>query len=100
MVREIEGKFSNKAKHFNVMIEGIWPTPFEGESERPGFYTTYDVIAETEEEAVNQIKRFEPEEVKDSIKVEEIKIIENRPNDPTGVYETSGYGFFPRDDKN
>jgi tetratricopeptide (TPR) repeat protein len=100
MVREIEGKFSNKAKHFNVMIEGIWPTPFEGESERPGFYTTYDVIAETEEEAVNLIKRFEPEEVKDSIKVEEIKIIENRPNDPTGVYETSGYGFFPRDDKN
>lgn len=98
MIREIEGKISDNAKHFNVMIEGIWPTPFEGETDCPGFFTTYDVIAETEEEAVILIKRFEPKEVRDTIKVEEIKIIEDRPNDPIGVYETSGYSFFPRDD--
>jgi tetratricopeptide (TPR) repeat protein len=98
MIREIEGKISDNAKHFNTMIEGIWPTPFEGETDRPGFFTTYDVIADTEEEAVSLIKRFEPKEVRDTIKVEEIKIIEERSNDPIGVYETSGYGFFPRGD--
>ena len=98
LIREIEGKISDNAKHFNIRIKGIWSTPMVGETDRPGFFTTYAVIAETEEEAFKLIKRFEPKEVRDTIKVEEINIIKDHIKGPIGVYNTSGYIFFPQND--
>ncbi len=76
------------------MIEGIWPEPFEGETIKPGFYTSYNVVAENIDQAFELIKRFEPDYVQDSLKIEESEILEDGYNEPIGIYSANTYSFF------
>jgi hypothetical protein len=94
LIREIEGKFSKESKYFRIMIQGIWPQPIEGDRDKPGFYTSYDVIADTLEEAMAYIKRFEPRDTHHTLKVEENEILGKYPRSPQGVYDVCGYLFF------
>ncbi len=94
LIREIEGRFSENSKYFRILIEGVWHQPFEGESENPGFYTSYDVVADTLDDALDLIKRFEPTDIEHSLKIDEHEILENIPENPQGIYSTSGYSFF------
>jgi hypothetical protein len=57
----------------------------------------YDVIAETENEAIYFIKEFEPFAIRDTFKIEEIKKIKKMPNELKGVYHTIGYCFYDRE---
>ncbi|MDH5764332.1 MAG: hypothetical protein OEZ51_15305 [Nitrospinota bacterium] len=82
------------AKYFRLIIEGIWHTPFEGETNLPGFFTNYDVIANDEEEALEIIKYFEPPEIHYSLKIADSEILK-APKQPKGVYGTMSYNFFP-----
>ncbi|MBN2384655.1 hypothetical protein JXQ70_17410 [bacterium] len=94
LIREIENKFSKNAKYYRIMIEGIWSEPFEGETEKPGFFTSYDVVAENIEQAFELIKRFEPYYVQDSLKIKESEILEENSSDPIGIYSANSYIFF------
>ncbi len=96
LIREIEAKRSQKSKYFRMDIEGTWPEPFEDESKIHGFFTSYDVVADTKKEALEFIKRFEPEEVRDSLKIDYSKVLESSSDDPKGVYHAAGYRFFPK----
>jgi tetratricopeptide (TPR) repeat protein len=82
LIREIDNLSSKSAKHFHVLILGIWPEPFEGESIEPGFFSNYQVVAENIEQALGFIKRFEPTKLHKSIKIEEYEILENCPEEP------------------
>jgi tetratricopeptide (TPR) repeat protein len=90
--------FSN-AKHFRIMINGRWPEPFEGESDIPWFFTTYEVVADDQTEAFDIIKCFEPVTLHESLKMEEVEIVKKSPNQPKGVYETTGYTFYTENSK-
>lgn len=94
LIREIENKFSKSAKYYRIMIEGVWPEPFEGETTKPGFYTSYDVVAENIDQAFELIKRFEPDYVHDTLKIEESEILEENYNEPIGIYSAYPYSFF------
>lgn len=78
-----------------VRIRGRWSEPFEGESEAPGFYATYEVVAETAEEAMTFILPYEPEGVRETLAVDECTRREAAADQPKGVYEVSSYAFFP-----
>jgi len=95
LIREIDNLSSSNAKYFSIIIMGVWPEPFEGEELNPGFFTTYKVVADDIDQSLLFIKRFEPSEVHSSIKVEESEILDENPNVRLGVYETTGYDFFP-----
>ena len=95
LVREIDNLTSETAKYFNILIMGVWLEPFEGESTKPGFFTSYKVVAEDTEHTLHFIKRFEQPEIHKTIKIEESEILNEKPNAPLGVYETTGYSFFP-----
>ena len=90
--------FSN-AKHFRIMINGRWPEPFEGESEIPWFFTTYEVVADDQTAAFDIIKCFEPVALHESLKMKEVEIVKKSPKQPKGVYETSGYAFYTENAK-
>jgi len=94
LLREIDGKKSQESKHFHIIIEGEWHSPLDGDSECPGFYTSYDVIAENQRQAFEYLRVFEPEEIRSSLKIDEAKAIEDRPGEPQGVYSTCGYAFY------
>ncbi len=94
LIREIEGILSINSKYFRLMIEGVWNTPFDGYQQCPGFFISYDVVAEDQEEAVFFIKRFEPVGVRNRIAIQDVDTLKPSPELPKGVYFTSGYCFF------
>jgi hypothetical protein len=75
------------------ILKGKWHEPFEGEKQNPGFYISYDVVADNQDEALSFIKEFEPDAVRKSLMIKKIEIFEANPQ-PKGIYKTAGYSFF------
>lgn len=93
--REIYGgQGDDELNHYRLLIHGTWSEPFEAGEPLPGFYTTYEVVAEDENEAMDFVRAFEPESVRESLAIEESEVL-RRYATHKGVYMTSGYGFFP-----
>jgi hypothetical protein len=61
------------------------------------YFVTYDVVADTKDEALNFIREFEDEEFRMNLTVEESEIIEPRPDSPKGVYWHGGRAFYKKD---
>ncbi|MHC4728631.1 MAG: tetratricopeptide repeat protein [Planctomycetota bacterium] len=99
LIREIESQYSASSKYYRILVEGLWHEPLDDDTSIPGFFINYDVVAENEEEVLMYIKRFEPEVVHNSLKIEGIKILEESPNQPKGVYTVSGYMYFVDEDE-
>jgi len=97
LLRELTAESSPDAKLYRVMVEGDWHEVPEGYDEPPGFFTTYHVVAEDPEEALYLLSPFEPEELRESLRVEECEELEAWPGEPKGVYEASPYQLFPAD---
>jgi hypothetical protein len=96
VVRDVAHALSPTSRLMRVMIRGRWSVPVEGETEPPGFFATYDVVADTADEALAFIRPFEPEGVRDTLAVEECTPGEAVPDEPKGVYEArGGHTFFP-----
>ncbi|MEZ4772276.1 MAG: hypothetical protein R3D00_03770 [Bacteroidia bacterium] len=92
LFREVNGRFSENSKIYSVVISGIL-NDSESEDEIP-FITTYGVVADSEEDALDLIREFEIEAViKDSLEVEEIASTENEEGDPKGIYMVGGFAF-------
>ena len=91
-----ENDFS-KAKYHKIMIEGKWDEPFEEGEEIEGFLVNYNVMADDENEALEFIKYFEPPEIHDSLKINEVEILKSK-KQPKGVYGVSEYFFFKEDE--
>jgi tetratricopeptide (TPR) repeat protein len=99
VIREQNERASAKARHMSVMIRGRWHEPFEGHDEPPGFFATYEVVAETPEESLAFIRPFEPERLRDSLGVEECTEHEFATDMLKGVYDVHpGYYMFPWDE--
>ncbi len=94
LIREIRNNNDyNNAKYMRIYLCGKFYKPFihEGDTVH-SFMVCYFVIADDEIEALNFIKEFEPEEIRNILKVErEIKILDDMPKKPKGVYEISSY---------
>jgi tetratricopeptide (TPR) repeat protein len=102
LIRNIENRRTPQAKYYRLLIEGDWPEEIEDKKARlrpAGFFTTYDVVADSKEEAFTYVCGFEPEEMRDSLKIEECEVLEKRPDGPKGVYRITGYGIFSRKPK-
>ncbi len=96
VIREVTNKISPASRHMTLLIRGRWPEPFEGETEAPGFFVTYEVVAETPQEAMLFIIPFEPEGVRETLAIEECTDREAAADQPKGVYNACrGYAFYP-----
>lgn len=98
LLREIEGQVSPGAVSYQIMVEGALPERDE-EGRRWGFFSTYDVVADSVEEAMDYIRRFEGEEISPSLCVSEYEAIEASPSDPKGVYSYNGRTLFSGEDE-
>jgi len=95
LVRGVENQISPDGKYYRILLEGRWHEPIEGSEAPPGFYVGYDVVADSELEALELIKRFEPAGVRDSLRIDKKEVLEARPDEPKGVYRANrGYSFF------
>ncbi len=97
LLREIRSASPYRnAKYLRILISGHDPAPRAGHDKPLGFFTTYDVVADDEGEALRFIKEFEAPHIAGSLAIEEIETIKS-PKQPKGVYETTPYNLFPLD---
>lgn len=101
LVREIEGEYSDSAKYFRILVNGRWDLEdLEGDERVDGFWRKYDVVADDEAEAMRFISRIEREEVRGTLRADEIEVIDDDASDqPKGIYWCSGHAFYQERDQ-
>lgn len=100
LVREIEADYSDDARYYRILVNGRWYLEETGESHIDGFWRKYDVVADDEDEAMRFIARLEREEVRDTLRADEVEIVSDDASDqPKGVYWCSGYAFYREGDE-
>ncbi len=94
LIREIRNNndYSN-AKYMRIFIEGL-------SNDVEGFFIYYDVVADDEIEALNFIKEFEPEEIRNSLKIKEMEILDSVSKQPKGIYNVGEYYSYPLTEEN
>lgn len=98
LIRDIDAKYSKTANYYRLLIHGIIPITSPRYRETKGFYTTYDVVADNADEGLQFIREFEDDEVKGNLFIDDEDLMEQRPNDPKGVYWRTGYSFYEKED--
>lgn len=95
MLRQVYHMESTEAQHFRLLVRGTWFEPIEQHGTgNPGFYSTFDIVADNAEEAMAFAAELEPDEVRDSLVVEEVSVLGPCPQDLKGVYNRTGYAFY------
>ncbi|MBN2425267.1 MAG: hypothetical protein JXB44_09605, partial [Calditrichaceae bacterium] len=75
LIREIGNNYSINNKYFRILITGDWLGE-DNKDKKYGFYSSYDIVADSEQKALSMIKEFESAPIdKDSVKIDEIKEI-------------------------
>lgn len=97
MMRELNNQESAAARHYWIIARGTWSSPLEESEELPSFYSTYEVVADSPDDALEYIRQLEPDDVRDCMAVEEWKELEACPDMLKGVYTRTGYCFFPKE---
>ncbi|MDR3399585.1 MAG: hypothetical protein P4M06_18730 [Pandoraea sp.] len=91
---------SDTAHAMHLIVEGQWYEPLEDEDPdgpAPEFVTTYDVVADDEEEALRLIAECEPPQVRESLRIAETHPIDHEDESSTpfkGVYATGDYHMY------
>jgi tetratricopeptide (TPR) repeat protein len=91
---------SDTARAMHLIVEGQWYEPLEDEDPdgpAPEFVTTYDVVADDEEEALRLIAECEPPQVRESLRIAETHPIDHEGESPApykGVYATGDYHMY------
>ena len=58
----------------------------------------YDVVADSVEQALTFVERMEAPAVRGLLLVEEHEVLEDRPDDPKGVYKRTERHYYERED--
>ena len=95
VIREARPLTSTKAHLMRLIVAGKWSEPFDGRNEPPGFFTTYWVVADSLEEALEFVRPFEPAAVRDTLAISSYVLEEPAADLAKGVHEAlGGYTFF------
>ncbi|MCI0567489.1 MAG: hypothetical protein L0Z52_04745 [Acidobacteria bacterium] len=95
LIREIAHRQSPSARYMRLLVRGRWNESITGDEEPPGFYVTYEVVADSREEAMQMIRPFEPAAIRESLSLERCDILEKAPDQPMGVYVAApAYAYF------
>ena len=93
LIRDIDARHCREAKYFRLLIHAANENPEDPDWK--GYYTTYDVVAASEDQALAWIREFErPEESQVTLSVESCDTLEERPEDPIGVYRATGRCYY------
>lgn len=98
LIREINSHQSEKTTHYRIEVEGRYYAPVKKDIVEMPFLTLYGVVAESPEEAMDYIKQFERDEIKDTIKFREAKELEPKPDIPKGIYSTHDLVALPEEE--
>jgi tetratricopeptide (TPR) repeat protein len=99
LVRDIDEQYSAASKYYRLLVHAALPQNHELRREVQGYFIKYDVVAETPEEALGFVREFENAEFPAAeLRIEEAEQLEDRPEDPKGVYHFTGRNFYEDED--
>ncbi|MHC4117647.1 MAG: hypothetical protein ACYSWO_09080 [Planctomycetota bacterium] len=99
LIRDIDGKYSEKAQYFRLLIHGVMPDDHALRDEPKGYYVTCDVVAETADQALGFLREIENAEMGPAdLALAESEVLEQRPESPMGVYTRSPAVCYERED--
>ncbi len=91
LIRDIRDERCKESKYYRLVIQGnSLDTPASVE----GFYAPYDVVAESEEEAMTFIEEVESLTGFDHLEIEESEVLSQRVRDPKGIYRAGTRTYF------
>lgn len=97
-LRAVRNATSETAHGMHLIVEGQWYEPLEDEDPEgpaPAFVTTFDVVADDEDEALRLIAECEPPQVRESLRIVETHPLDHESPTPTkGVYATGEYHMY------
>ncbi len=91
LIRDIRDERSKDSKYFRLVIQG---NSLDAPASVEGFYAPYDVVAESEEEAMVFIEEVESLTGFDHLEIEEIEVLTARVRDPKGIYRAGTRTYF------
>lgn len=99
LFREMDPQFSDSPIYFELVVQGtLVAEEVSEELESQTFLTTYGVVADSEEEALNYIKTFEIDAIdKKSLRIVSQETEAADTEDAKGIYVVGGFGFFEQE---
>ena len=90
LIRHVDGKFADRVRYYRLLLHAEIPATHFLSSEATGYFVSYDVIAETAEEAFELLREFEDPELMPGLQIEEIELdADAKPDEPKGVCRRS-----------
>ena len=90
LLRSIEGLYAEQVRYYRLLLHAEIPEGHALASEAVGYFVTYDVVAESVDEALDFVRRFEDPELAPLLEIEEIEMDEDCvANEPKGVCHRS-----------
>ena len=94
MRRKSEDKETN---HYNLMVGGTWfPSPDKKSELSKGFFATFAVCADDEDEALRFVAELQTDEIK-NLRIEEVELVD-QVTEPKGVYSATAYMLYGDED--
>ena len=92
--RELDGLFSEQSRTFELELRGVWEGDHEESAEEKPYQTHYQVIADSEEEALALIQSYEPKHLSGpAMKIVQSRSEPNPEEELKGVYLVSPLDF-------
>jgi hypothetical protein len=93
-LREIRRKPTDfPTNHYHLVVEGEWSHSPDGMDQKPtGFFASYSVCADSQEEALSFLTELQPDAV-NNLRISEAKLT-NTVTEPKGVYSAGSYIFY------
>lgn len=96
LIRDIGGRYSANACYFRLLVHCRVPEAsprFEAGKELH-FFVSYDVVADSPEEALEILREYEETDIRPALEIEECDPLEERPEDPKGVYWRTRHHYY------
>jgi tetratricopeptide (TPR) repeat protein len=94
LIRDLHNAYSADAKYFHLLLEAKVPFTNPRYKDFKGYFVSYDVVADTLEEAIAFVEGMEDPAVRGNFVVDECEVLEERPTDPKGVYKRSARTYY------
>ena len=97
ILRDIDNQYSERAQYFRLLFHGKFSPSHPYAQEVAGYFATYDIVADSPEEAMIFAQQLEGEGDDVSFEIDSADALEPRPTEPKGVYWRSGRCFYERE---
>jgi tetratricopeptide (TPR) repeat protein len=98
LIRDADNRYSPTAKYYRMTVDAKIPFTDPLFQEAKGYVVNYDVVADSVEEALAFVERMEEPAVRGNLIVDEQEILEDRPEDPKGVYKRTARHYYQIED--